>query len=77
MTQIAKNMTCTPSKGNAIAINVLKSYSIEHHIKYLVKNNKKFSISNDAFNKGNRKMFLISIQYFHLDDGIVNFLWIL
>lgn len=61
------------TKASAIASNVLCSHSIEQHIHYLVKNKVKFSISNDASNKGNRKMFPIVIQYFHMEDGMKRF----
>lgn len=72
--KIAAKMTCGRTKASSIVCNVLSPISIERHLKYLIENNIKFSIANDASNKGNRKMFPISVQYFHCDDGITNFI---
>lgn len=66
--KIAAKMTCGRTKATSIACNVLSPISIERHLKYLIENNIKFSIANDASNKGNIKMFPISVQYFHCDD---------
>ena len=49
-------------------------YSIQKHLKYIVEENVKFSVSNDASNKGNGKTYLIATQYFDCDNEIVNFI---
>ena len=72
--KIAKKISCGRTKAAAISSNVLSPNSIERHLKYLIDNKIKFSISTDASNKGNTKMYPIAIQYFHSDDGIVNFI---
>ena len=72
--KIAKKISCGRTKAAAILSNVLSPNSIERHLKYLIDNKIKFSISTDASNKDNMKMYPIAIQYFHSDDGIVNFI---
>lgn len=70
---IIKKFSCGRTKANAIVTNVLAPFSIEKHVKYLIENNLKFSISSDASNKGNKKMYPLIIQYFHTESGITNF----
>ncbi len=69
--KISKKIHCARTKITAIAENVLAPHSIERHIKAL--KNKKFSISTDASNKGNVKLFPIALQYFDKEKGIINF----
>jgi hypothetical protein len=57
----------------AIVENVLAPFSIEKHLKYILNNNNKFSISTDASNKGNMKIFPVAIQYFNTKEGLINF----
>ena len=71
--KIAKKISCGRTKAAAISSNILSPNSIERHLKYLI-DKIKFSISTDASNKGNTKMYPIAIQYFHFDDGIVDFI---
>jgi hypothetical protein len=59
------------NKAEAIAKNVLSPFSIEKHIKEI--ENKKFSISIDASNKKNMKLFPIVIQYFAIEEGLKYF----
>jgi hypothetical protein len=49
----------------------LSPFSIEKHLKEIV--NKKFSISIDASNKKNIKLFPIVIQYFNIEEGLKSF----
>lgn len=72
--KLAKKISRGRTKASAISSNVLSPNSIERHLKYLIDNKLKFSISTDASNKGNTKMCPIAIQYFHSDHGIVNFI---
>ena len=69
--KIAKQMTCGRTKATAITTNVLAPHSIEYHLTYLIENNIKYSISSDASNKLNIKMFPLAIQYFHKERGIM------
>jgi hypothetical protein len=71
---ICKKLSCGRTKSAAIAENILFPFSIEKHLKKLLNSNQKFSVSSDASNKGNRKMFPIAIQYFCVEEGIQNFI---
>jgi len=69
--KIAKRIHCGRTKMEAIAKNVLCPLSIENHLKKV--KGKKFSISSDASNRGNIKLYPIGIQYFDKSIGIQNF----
>jgi hypothetical protein len=69
--KISKKLHCGRTKLEAIALNVLSPHSIEIHLNKL--ENKSFSISTDASNKGNIKLFPVAIQYFTIEEGIQNF----
>ena len=71
---ISRKMSCGKTKASALALNVLAPFSIENHLKYLTENNLKYSISNDASNKCDKKMFPLSIQYFHVENAMTNFI---
>ena len=64
-------MRCSQTKISAILENVLMPFSIQKHTEKM--KNPKFSISTDASNKGNMKLFPIIVQYFSLNDGIQTF----
>jgi len=68
---LCKKVHCARTKAEAIAKNVLSPLSIENHLKSI--QNKKFSVSIDASNKGNIKLFPLALQYFSIDYGIENF----
>ena len=42
-------------------------------MKYILDNKNKFSISTDASNEGNMKIFPVTIQYFNTKIGLINF----
>ena len=69
--KIARGIHCGRTKLEAIATNILGPLSIKTHLKKI--NKKCFSISSDASNKGNIKLFPIGVQYFDTNEGIVNF----
>ena len=72
---IGKKIHCGRTKAEAIVENILAPKSIQVVLDELGINNGKaipFSLANDASNKGNRKMFPIAVQYFHLEKGIQN-----
>jgi hypothetical protein len=68
---LCKKVHCARTKAEAIAKNVLSPLSIENHLKSI--QNKKFSVSIDASNKGNIKLFPLALQYFSINYGIENF----
>ncbi|XP_070793562.1 cytochrome P450 2C5-like isoform X2 [Pituophis catenifer annectens] len=67
--EIVKKMSCGRTKSSAIVNEVLYPFSIE-----LVLNDLKtgipFSLSTDASNKGNRKMYPVVAQYFTCEEGL-------
>ena len=70
-----KKIQCGKTKAEAIVENVLAPKSNQIDLDELGTNNGKdvvFSLATDASNKGNRKMFPIAGQYFHLEKGIQN-----
>ena len=69
--KIVRGMHCGRTKLEAIATNLLSPLSIKAHLKKI--NKKCFSISSDASNKVNVKLFPICVQYFDTNGGIVNF----
>lgn len=72
---IGKKIHCGRTKAEAIVENILAPKSIQIVLDELGVNNGKiipFSLAIDASNKGNRKMFPIAVQYFHLEKGIQN-----
>ena len=69
--KIARHLHCGRTKMEAIATNILSPLSVKTHLKKI--NEKCFSISSDASNKGNVKLFPIGVQYFDTNEGIVNF----
>ena len=70
--KICKNLNCGRTKMEAFAQNILCPLSIKNHLKNI--ENRRFSISTDASNRGNTKMFPIAIQYFNCEIGINNFI---
>jgi hypothetical protein len=70
---IVKKIHCARTKTISIAENILAPHSIENHVTRLISNDQIFSISTDASNRGNLKMFPIVIQYYTVDEGLVNF----
>ncbi|XP_043926246.1 phosphatidylinositol-glycan biosynthesis class X protein isoform X1 [Protopterus annectens] len=64
---IATKVRCG-AKADNIMMNVLAPYSEELFLQDL--GSSYFSISSDASNKGNKKMFPLVLQYFHRSDGI-------
>jgi hypothetical protein len=70
---IVKKIHCARTKTIAIAKNILAPHSIDNDVTRLISNDQIFSISTDASNKGNLKMFRIVIQYYTVDEGLVNF----
>jgi hypothetical protein len=66
---IAKKMSCGRTKSSSIVENVLAIAAQEILLSEL-KSAKYFSIGTDSSNKGNMKMFPLTVQYFSVDDGI-------
>lgn len=58
------------TKASTIAYNVLGPASLETHIKELLENKTFFSISSDASNHGNIKLFPILLRYYVAGKGI-------
>jgi hypothetical protein len=71
--KIAKKQNCGRTKAEAIVLDVLCPFSIENHIKLIISSNKKFAISSDASNRGNKKLFPLIVTYFTIENGITNF----
>ncbi|XP_050515221.1 uncharacterized protein LOC126890380 [Diabrotica virgifera virgifera] len=69
--KIAKNVKCGRTKSEAIVCEVLAKEALKDVVQNL-KEDLFFSISTDASNKGNRKMFPICVRYFSFDKGIQN-----
>jgi hypothetical protein len=69
--KICQQIHCGRTKMEALAENILSPLSLEKHLSELKE--KKYSIASDASNKGNTKLFPIGIQYFSVNEGIVNF----
>lgn len=65
--KIAKNVKCGRTKSEAIVCKVLAKEALKDVIQNL-KEHLFFSISTDASNKENRKMFTICVRYFSLDE---------
>lgn len=68
--KLSTKIRCGRTKAESIVENVLLPKSIELVLKEM--SNLPFSISNDASNKGNRKIFPIAVRYFHFEKGIQN-----
>ncbi len=47
---------------------------LSKNMKILLSSEQKFSISTDASNKGNIKLFPVAIHYFDVNEGLVNFI---
>lgn len=72
---IGKKIHCGRTKAESIVENILAPKSIHIVLDELGVNNNQvipFSLANDASNKGNKKMFPVAVQYFHLEKGIQN-----
>ena len=65
--KIAAKISCGKTKCEAIVCNVLAPHSVELIQKNL--NDSFFSISSDASNKKNQKLFPLCIQYYSTDVG--------
>jgi len=70
---IVKKIHCARTKTIAIAKNILAPHSIDNDVTRLISNDQIFSISTDASNKVNLKMFPIVIQYYTVDEELVDF----
>ncbi|CAF2574171.1 unnamed protein product [Rotaria sp. Silwood2] len=73
---VAKSMSCGRTKARAIACNVLGPYFTNKVIDDLLKA-QYYSLSVDASNKGNCKMFPFAIQYFSemgIRRGLIEFI---
>jgi hypothetical protein len=68
---ICKKVHCARTKLSSIVENILYPKSVALHLSKL--GDKRFSISTDASNKGNIKLYPIAIQYFTKEKGITNF----
>lgn len=68
---IVKKMSCGRTKAETIVKNILAPKSVSEVVNIL-KGSKpiQFSIQTDASNKGNQKMFPLSIQYFTPESGV-------
>lgn len=71
---IAKKIMCGRTKSEAIVRNILATESQQKHLIQLRDNCINFSLSTDASNKGNRKMYPICIRYFSYEKGVQNML---
>ena len=69
--KIANRVQLGRTKMEAIAKNILSPISIKRHCESM--RGKLFSISSDASNRGNVKLFPIGVQYFDVKEGIINF----
>lgn len=71
---VAKKMACGRTKAEALVTNVLAPKSVELIINDLTSKKPmkptNFSISTDASNMKNRKMFPVCLQYFTVESGI-------
>jgi hypothetical protein len=67
----ASKMSCGRTKSEAIVINVLAPYSQEMIVNDLDKSYAYFSISSDASNKGNTKLFPVVLRYFDPNVGVM------
>ncbi len=72
--EISEGSSVGRTKATAIVQQVLDLASIEHHVKHLISTGKKFSVSCDASNRRNKKLFHIVIYYNSIDKGIIEFL---
>lgn len=67
----ASKISCGRTKAEAIVANVLAPYSQELIVNDLSKNYAYFSLSSDASNKGNTKLFPVVLRYFQPSVGVV------
>lgn len=65
---IARKISCSRTKVEAIVQNLLEP-KVEENIVNALQNNSYFSVATDTFNKGNRKLYLIVVQYFYQLTG--------
>jgi hypothetical protein len=68
---ISKKVYCARTKISSIVENILYPKSVALHLSKL--GDKRFSLSTDASNKGNIKLYPIAIQYFTKEKGIISF----
>lgn len=66
---IATKYSCGKTKVSAIITKILGKHSKNYILKQL-ENNKPFSISTDASNKGNVKTFPLVVRYFDQNHGV-------
>jgi hypothetical protein len=71
--KICKKTSCGQTKAGFIAKNVLCPFSISNHLLNFDEE-LKFSISSDASNKGNIKLYPLALRYFTKVLGIRNFI---
>lgn len=72
---VAKKLTCGRTKAEALVTNVLAPKSVELILADLSESTNgrlvpNFSISTDASNMKNRKLFPVCVQYFSAKSGI-------
>ena len=69
--KICQSVQCGRTKMQTVTENILFPLSIEMHLKQMV--DLPISITTDASNRGNIKLFPIAIQYFDSNSGLNNF----
>ncbi|CAF1338633.1 unnamed protein product, partial [Rotaria sp. Silwood1] len=73
---LAKSISCGRAKARSITCNILGSYFTKRVIDDLL-NSRFYSLSIDASNKGNCKMFPFTVQYFSeigVSRGLIEFI---
>lgn len=70
--KISKKISCGRTKAEALVENVLGPHSIELVLKELKEGSKSYSISTDASNKGNLKMYPVSVRFFSNENGVTD-----
>lgn len=70
--KISKKIACGRTKAEALVENVLGPHSVELVLKELKEDSKPYSISTDASNKGNLKMYPVSVRFFSKENGVTD-----
>ena len=69
--KFSKKISCGKTKAEALTENILAPHSIELALREL-QQNKPFSLATDASNKGNLKMYPISVRFFSSTTGVTD-----
>jgi hypothetical protein len=69
--KLSKKICCGRTKAEVFTENILSHHSVELTLTEL-QPNKPFSLSTDASNKGNLKLYPVSVRFFSTTKGVID-----